>query len=115
MFSGQELREHDAFALALVREHRRTRDVADRVDPLRRRLHLLVDLDEAAFSELDAGFLESDVFDVGRTAGRDENDVALHLLLLTAGFDRQRNGILRGFDVRYLRAREDGDAAFLER
>ena len=37
--SRQQLGQHDAFVLALVREHRRAGDVADRVDALGGRLH----------------------------------------------------------------------------
>ena len=36
---------------------------------------LLVDLDEAAVGELNAGFLEADVLDDRRATGGDEHDV----------------------------------------
>src|SRR5215470_3046825 len=39
MFPREILGEDDSFALALVREHRWARDVADGEDALRRRLH----------------------------------------------------------------------------
>src|SRR4029079_16657329 len=45
--AGEILGEHNALALALMRQHRGTGYVADGVDALGARLHVLVDLDEA--------------------------------------------------------------------
>src|SRR5215217_5026893 len=39
VLTGDDLRYDDSLALTLVREHRRTGDVADRVEPLHARLH----------------------------------------------------------------------------
>ena len=82
MLAGDHLGDDHALALALVREHRRAGHVADGVDALGGRLHPLVDLDEAAVGELDAGLLEPDVLDVRRAAGGDEHLVDHELLLL---------------------------------
>src|ERR1019366_2846373 len=72
---GDDFGDDHALALALVREHRRAGDVADRVEPLRARFHALVDLDEAAVGELKAGFLEPDVLDVRGTGRGDEHAI----------------------------------------
>ena len=69
MLSRQKLGEYDTFARSLVRQHRRTGDIANGVDALGGGLHLLVDLDEAALGKLNSLLLEPDVLDV-RSASR---------------------------------------------
>ena len=71
LLSTQKLRENHALPHTLVGQHRRAGDVADSVDPLHRRLHPLVDLDEAAIGQLNAELLDADVFDDGSAAGCD--------------------------------------------
>src|SRR5690606_1886572 len=62
LVAGDGLGGVDALVAALVREHRRSGDVADAVDTLGARLERLrVDLHEAAVGQLHAGFLESHV------------------------------------------------------
>src|SRR5436190_3030191 len=115
MLAGDHFGHDHALALSLVREHRRTGHVTDRVQSLHARLHPLADLDEAAIGELNALLLEPDLLDVRRATGRDEHDVDLELLLLAAGFDGHGDGILADLDVRDLGAGEDVDLPLLER
>ncbi len=115
MLPRDDLGDDHPLALALVREHRRAGDVTDRVDPLRRRLHPLVDLDEAAVGELHAGFLEANVLGVRRTSRGHEHAVddadpaSLHQPRATAS----RNPC-RPSRPSELRAGDDVDPALLE-
>ena len=65
---GRDLRGHMAFVRRLVRQHRRTGDVADGEDMRHIRPHLLVGGDVAAVIHLDAGRLGADPLPVGRAA-----------------------------------------------
>ncbi len=71
--AGDEVGHHDALLLALVRQHRAAHAVADRPDALRAGAALIVDLDEAALIELDAGARGQQIARVGTAAdGHDE-------------------------------------------
>ena len=74
----------------LVREHRRPRAVADRVDALRARAQLVVDGDEALL-HLHARLLETDVVDDRRAPDRDEHLVEHHAAF--ASHTRTRTGV----------------------
>src|SRR5215212_10246410 len=87
MLSREQLSEHDTLARSLVREHRRTGDVTDRIDALGGGLHALVDLDESAIGDLNALLLETDVLDVGGTPGSDQNFFDFEVRLLSARVD----------------------------
>src|SRR4051794_4373001 len=84
LVTSYHLGDDHALALALVCEHRWASDIADGVNALHTRLHLLVDLHEAAIGELNALLLEADLVDVRRTPRSDEHDVRGEALLLTA-------------------------------
>src|SRR4051812_34487639 len=114
LLAGEELGEHDALALTLVGEHRRTGDVADSVNALHRRLHPLVDLDEAAIGELHAELLDADVVDDWGAAGGDEHFLDLEILFLAGDVDAHGDGILSNLDVADLGAGDDIDLPLLE-
>ena len=100
--------------LRLMREHRRARDIADRVDALHIRAAEIVDDDRAAL-RLHAELLEAEILDIAGDAdrrdqalGRDGDARALGIL------DMGSDAILRLLDLRHLGAREYLDAGFLE-
>ena len=115
VLAGEDLGDRDALALTLVGKHRRTRDVSNCVNARSRRGHLRVDLDEAAFGELNTLLLEPDVLDVERAAGGDEHLFNIDGFLLTADLDCHRNCILADLDAADLRAGQHVDLPFLER
>src|SRR5947209_20328492 len=92
--AGEKLREHYAFAHALVCEHRWTRNVADRVDAFHRSFHSLVDLDESTLRHLDAGFPDADVLNVWRPTRGDKDFFDLEWLFLAADLDIHAYGVL---------------------
>ena len=63
------------FVHRLVREHRLADDVADREDVRHVGAHLLVDVDEAAIGDRDAGLLRADLLAVRAAADGDQHEV----------------------------------------
>ena len=63
------------FVHRLVRQHRLADDVADREDVRHVGAHLLVDVDEAALGDRNAGLLGADLLAVRAAADRDEHQV----------------------------------------
>src|SRR5690242_9764056 len=114
LLTREILREDDAFAHSLVGKHWWTSDVADCVDAFDGGLHSFVDLDEAALGHLDAGFLDSDVFNVWRATGGDKDFFDLEWLFLPADLDIHGDGALAHLHIADLRARKDIDLPLLE-
>lgn len=71
----RRFRRDVAFVHGLVREHRLADDVADREDVRDVRAHLLVDFDEAAVRDGDAGLVGADLLAVRAAADRDQHEV----------------------------------------
>ena len=77
VLAGDDLGDHHALVLALVREHRPAHYVADGVDARQRGAAVLVDLDEALGVELEADVFCAQVLRVGDPADRDNQPLAI--------------------------------------
>src|SRR5437879_4564433 len=108
--AGDDLGDDGAFTKSLVRQHRRPRHVADRVVAGRRRLKILVHLDEATVGQLNAAFLEADVFGVHRAPGGHQDRRSHDLFFLAPGLDIEGDLVLAHSRFRDLGAGDDVDA-----
>src|SRR6266550_4714971 len=109
--AGDDLGDDGAFTKSFVRQHRRPRHVADRVVAGRRRLKILVHLDEATVGQLNAAFLEADVFGVHRAPGGHQDRRSHDLFFLAPGIDIERDLVLAHGGLRDLGTGDDVDAA----
>jgi hypothetical protein len=103
-----------AFMLGLVREHRRTCDVADRVDAGHVGPAELVD-DDAAAVGLHTELFQSEAFDIADDAGGGDDAVGRDLFGFAARFDRCRDAVAVLVELRHLGAGHDPDALLFER
>ena len=112
--AGDEVGNGDSFFLALVREHRAAHAVADRPHALGARLAVIVDLDEAAAVERDAGALGQQV--LGEWPPPDGDDHSIDDERLVAGCVRVGDVHAVLFDLRAgnLGAEPDVEALLLE-
>src|SRR5690606_3466446 len=106
---GRDLGGNLALVARFVREHRLAYDVADREDVRHIRALLLIDFDEAALVDLDAGLLGCDLAPVRAAADRDEHATvglrsARSLVALEVHSDTGRAGL----DLHDTRAEHDG-------
>ena len=104
----------DAFMLGLVRQHRRTRDVADRIDARDVGLAVAIDRDRAAALGLHAELFQAQVLDVADNADRRDDAVDGHLLRAFGVLDRRGNAVGVAVELYDLGAGEDLDALLLE-
>ena len=97
--AGDLLDDGDALLLRLVREHRATHHVANRIDARHVGGKVVVDLHLAASVDLDAHVVKPQALGHGRAASGDEDDVRLQRLRLAAvlGVDLEL-GAARGQD-----------------
>src|SRR4051812_20523282 len=104
----------DTFMLRLVREHRRARDVADRVDAGDTGLAFTVDNNDAALGFY-AEFFQPKVFDIfDHTDGRDHAVEFSGVRLTLAVVDGRDNTVALFIELRNLGVREYLDALFLK-
>ena len=104
----------DALVLGLVRQHRRTRDVADRVDARHVGLAVAVDHDGAAVG-LHAELLQPEVLDIADDADRRDDAIDRHLLRAAlAVVDGRGDAVGLLVELGHLGAGDDLDALLLE-
>ena len=111
LLAGQQLGDDHTFTTALVRQHGRTGDVANRVIAGGRRLQILVDLDEAAVGHLDAALFEPDVLGIHGAARGHQHGGGHDLFLLAARFHIERDLVLGHVGLRHLGAGDHLDTA----
>ena len=103
-----------AFMLGLVREHRRARDVADRVDAGHVGLAVAVDHDAAALG-FDAELFQAEIFDIADDADGGNHPVELdRLRLALAVIDGGDDAVALLLELRHLGVGENLDALLLE-
>src|SRR5262249_37882560 len=115
---GEDLRHRNAFVLGLVRQHRPSDHVADRIDAGHVALVMRIDDDAAAVVGLHAHVAEAEAFGVGHAADRHEHHVGFDRLggaaTARSRFDFRLERPTRIVDRRHLGGELKGHALLLQ-
>ena len=114
VLAGDRLDTDDALVLGLVRKHRRSGHVADRVDAGNVRPADLVD-DDHALLDLHAKLLEPEILDIADHPDGGDHPLGGHLLLLAVlGLDGRGHRVLALLEGRHFGVGEDLDPLLLQ-
>ena len=114
MTAGDQVRDHDALLLALVREHRAAHDIADRPDMRHAGAAVFVDDDEATPVEFHPGSFSEQPRRERPPADGDDEPVDLQRLLALAVHIGDIDRLAADRSAGYLRAKADIEALFHE-